>query len=460
MKAQFNSLFKFGVADADLQVIGEHNTQKIEGSEPTMWHYYATTSGKCYKTHSPAEGINRYHLWKNDIEIMKKIGIHHYRTSISMSRTIKKDGQVNKNAIEWYTQYFKELKKAGIKIYATLYHWELPQYINEKGGWKNRDTTLQLVKHAKIVAENLGEYIEEYFILNEPWCSSILSYYFGFHAPGETKLKNALLASHNLLLAQGLVYKTLNKIDKTLKISTAFNTEPAYAFSLSSEDILAAKYADGYFNRWFMDPLFIGKYPEDMLDLYGENVPQFSKEDLQIIKIGDKLHSFGINYYKGNLVKYNPKNDLKFEPVEKKGSMKNDLGWPLYLPPIYSEGLYDALSQIYYSYKDFGLKRLYLTENGIAQKTLWNRKDNLIIDEKRIYYLKEHIHQIYKAITKGIPIEAYFAWTLMDNYEWAEGYRPESCFGLIHVDRKTLKRVWKKSAYWYKNLIATRTLTE
>lgn len=453
MPVKFPQSFKFGIADADLQVIGEDNTVKYEGSEPTMWNYFAKNSGKCYKNQTPGAGVDRYHFWRDDIEIMKKIGIRHYRTSISMSRILKRNGQVNEKAIEWYSQYFKNLRKAGITIYATLYHWELPQYLKEQGGWTNQKSIEYLKKHAKAVVQNLGEYIEEYFILNEPWVSSILSYYFGIHAPGEKNLKNALLVAHNLLLSIGVIHKELSSLDRNLKIGTVFNSEPAYANSSSPKDILAAKYADGYFNRWFMDPIFLGKYPDYMVELYGNNMPKVGQEDMKIIKVGQSLHSFGLNYYCGQLVKYSTKSDLKFEKVVKKGSLTNDLGWPIFLPPLYQEGLHDILGQIYHSYKDYGLRRIYITENGMAQKTPWDGKSRVVNDDRRVYYLHEHIRQVHKALSRGIPVEAYFAWTLMDNYEWAEGYRPESCFGLIHVDRKTMKRVWKKSAFWYKRLI-------
>lgn len=457
-KIKFPSSFKFGVADADLQVIGEDNTRKYENSEPTMWSHFAQTSGKCYKNQTPGQGIDRYHLWKGDIDIMKTMGIRHYRTSISMSRILKENGKVNSKAIAWYSQYFKALRKVGINIYVTLYHWELPQYLNAQGGWKNPKTIECLEKHAKAVYQNLGEYIEEYFILNEPWVSSILSYYFGIHAPGETNLRNALLAGHNLLLSLGMVYKTLSSINKNIKVSSTFNTEPSYANSSSSKDVLAAKYADGYFNRWFMDPIFLGRYPEDMVDLYGSSMPKIGSGDMRLIKVGDKLHAFGLQYYRGQIAKYSGKPAFKFDPVIKKGSLTNDLGWPIFLPPLYQEGLYDMLGQAYHSYKDHGLRRIYVTENGMAQKTPWDGKSKIIPDDRRIHYLREHIRQVYKAVTRGIPVEAYFAWTLMDNYEWAEGYRPESCFGLIHVDRKTMKRVWKKSAYWYRQLINSYVL--
>src|SRR5438477_11110301 len=182
----FPTDFKFGVADADLQVIGEDHTIAEEGSEPTMWLHYTQERGM----DTPGAGIDRYHRWREDISVLERIGVRHYRTSVSMARTLKRDGSVNERAIEWYKRYFGTLQESGIAVYATLYHWELPQYLNSVGGWTNRQTALALQRHAQVVAERLGEFIAEYFILNEPWCSSMLSYYEGKHAPGRLHKDN------------------------------------------------------------------------------------------------------------------------------------------------------------------------------------------------------------------------------------------------------------------------------
>jgi beta-glucosidase len=250
----FSHSFKFGVADADLQVIGEDNTLREEQSEKTMWYHFAETSGKCFNNETPGPGIDRFHRWKEDIDLMKKMGVRHYRTSVSMSRILKKNGDVNITAISWYKNYFQALKKAGITIYATLYHWELPLYLHETGGWKNPKTIDVFVRHATTVAKELGEYIDEYFILNEPWCASLLSYHLGIHAPGEKSLASGLAAAHHLLLAQGRTFAALKAISSTAKVSTVVNTETSYAYSTDPKDMLAAARSDGYFNRWFLDP--------------------------------------------------------------------------------------------------------------------------------------------------------------------------------------------------------------
>lgn len=446
----FDKRFKFGVADADLQVIGEKHTLKNEHSSLTMWTHFAKTSGKVFQNYSPLEGIDRYHYWKQDVELMKKLGLSHYRTSVSMSRVITKTKQPNKKAIDWYRKYFKYLKTNGIRLYITLYHWELPQFLSEIGGWKNQATIDYLVKHAQIVHQELGEFIDEYFILNEPYQSTFESYHLGCHAPGETNLKGALRAVHNILLAQGLVFRTLKGIDKQVKLSTTYNAKNTYAATNSEKDIKAALYAYGCQTGMFMDPIYLGKYPEYMMEVFANKMPKIGDKDMETIKIGSQLHTFGLNYYYGKTVVYDEKSELKFKEIQYPQGIKNRLGWPVSLPPTYSDGLYDHLCALYNRYINSGMKQIYITESG----TCWEGVD----DQFRIFFLREHFRQVEKTILAGVPVKGFFVWTLMDNYEWEHGYKPISSFGLVHVDRKTMKRIPKKSYYWYKQLIKNRVL--
>lgn len=451
---QFPDTFKFGVADSDLQVIGENETRAREGSELTMWSAFAEQGG----IEKPDVGSDRYNRWQEDIEHMREMGVKHYRTSVSMARLLRQNGDVNPRAVEWYKTYFKHLRNAGVSIYLSLHHWELPQYLNAAGGWTNREVIVPgFMRHVEAVVEHLGEWVDEYLVLNEPWCSSILCYYLGDHAPGKQhksdkkNLEAALWAAHHLLLVQGLAVRDIKRRAPGARVGTALNVQTAYAASPSPEDLLASRHGDGNFNTWFFDPLFTGRYPEYMVELYGEEtLPPGYEDDMEAIKVGDELYALGINYYRGSTYRA-ASGELPFEDVVIEGGQTNHLGWPIYLPPHYSEGLYDVLQQVYYSYRTYGLKRMYLTENGTALDTSW--------DEQRIDYLRAHLHQVYKAILRGLPIEAYFAWTLMDNYEWAEGYSAKSSFGLIHVDRPSLKRSWKQSAYWYQDLMKTGVLS-
>lgn len=451
-KLQFPKDFDFGVADADLQVIGEKFTREFEDSQETMWHKFAVD----HKLDTTAQGVDRYQQWQEDIVLMQKLGIKHYRTSISMARILKKDGSVNKKAIQWYTNYFRALKVAGITVYATLYHWELPHFLMEQGGFTNKKTIDWMVKHTEAVYEHLGEFIEEYFLLNEPWTTIIIGHYWGAMPPGENSLSKALLAAHNLSLAQGLMYQSLAK--HKVKISTVYNVIGYYANSLDALDVLAAKTAYGSVNSWFLDPVFKGEYPEDMLEIYGTAVPNYTSEDMKIIKIGDKLTALGLNYYFSETVRFDKNKELKFSPLLKKGGSTNGLKWPISIPPIYTDGFYDILQQIYFSYKNYGLKKLYIAENGYAGDKAWDGKSKTIDDASRICYYQQHLRQVHQAMAAGIPIEKYFLWTLMDNYEWAQGYKPNAAFGIVHVDRKTMKRILKNSALWYKDVLKTNTV--
>lgn len=430
----------------------------FENSNQTMWNAFAKRGGT-FQNQSTDEGIDRFSLWKKDVEFMKNIGLKHYRTSISMSRTLNKDNTVNLKAIKWYRTYFKELKKHNIKIYATLYHWELPQYLYEKGGWTNTQTIDTYLQHVRTTIQELGDLIDVYFLMNELWCISMNSYYHGIHAPGEKSLHHALQIAHNLLLAQGLGFEIIKKINQNAQIGTVSNARPVYPFTQSDTDKKAAIKADGVFNRWFLDPLFKGSYPQDIIELYGKQLPDFPKSDFKTIKVGHKLDMFGVNFYRGKFVQ-KAKTPLGYEDIIKPHTLTNDLGWPITIRPNYPDCLYDMLTIFYKRYKTHGLKNIYITENGMAQSTPWNGKDSMIKDHRRIYYYQEHLIQVHKAIKSGIPVKGYFAWTLMDNYEWEHGYKPESAFGLIHVDRKTLKRIPKLSYFWYKEVIKTRQLSE
>lgn len=455
---RFNSEFRFGVADADLQVIGEAHTQAQEDSAESMWMHFAKHSGKCHNNASPAEGVERFHRWREDLALMQGMGVRHYRTSVSMARTLHPDGSPNKKGIEWYRTYYSALRQAGIAVYATLYHWELPQYLNAQGGWKNRRTIDALLRHAIVVHEELGDLIEEFFVLNEPWCSSMLSYHLGIHAPGEKSIEGALRAAHHLLLGQGAVIAELTARNPAVKIGTVLNTQPAYAASNKPEDIQAARRADAYFNAWFFDPIYLGKYPEVLLEHFGDKVPQAGRGDMELMRVGPRLHALGVNYYCGDTVQADSTDDRGYRTVPFPNRLKNDLNWPVYSPPDYPEGFYDMLTQLHFSYREHGLRRMYVTENGFAQHTPWDGKSEVVDDDRRCRYFADHLRQLHKAISRGVPVEAYFLWTLMDNYEWAEGYRPESCFGIVHVDRKSMMRIKKQSALFYERVLRSNEL--
>ncbi|MFO0807672.1 MAG: family 1 glycosylhydrolase [Gemmataceae bacterium] len=439
--------FRFGVADADLQVVGEDDPRAEEDSLPTMWDAFARGRGLT----PPGAGVGRYHRFADDIALMRSLGVTHYRTSVSMSRLLTASGDVNAKAVAWYRRYFGLLREGGVRVYATLYHWELPQFLAERGGWANRETVDWFVRHAGHAVRELGDLIDEYYLVNEPWCVTMLGHYRGLHAPGERDLRSALLAAHHVLLAVGLGLRAVHDIAPDAQVGTVFNAEAYTAASANPDDVRARDLADGHFNRWFMDPIYMGRYPDDMVEAYRDHLPNFRDDDLAAMRVGDRLHAFGLNYYSGVVVRHDPASPLGYATADPPGRLTNDLGWPVAVPPAYPDGLLDVLTQIWHSYRAHGLRRIDVTENGFAQAEPHD-------DARRIFYLREHLRQVHAAIRRGVPVAAYFAWTLLDNYEWQEGYRPEARFGLVHVDRATLARTPKASAAWFTQVVAARGL--
>lgn len=451
--------FSFGVGDADLQVVGEQNTYVNEGALPSMWQKFSEIPGKVFNGDSPLIAIDRYHRFAEDVNLMRELGIDSYRTSISMCRTINIDGSANKKGLEWYRRYFSLLRSHGIRIAATLYHWELPAFCVDQGGWLSLQTVDLFLKHVAVVQRELGDLIDEYFIQNEPWSSGFLGYHLGVFAPGVVDLTKALIAIHNLLLAQARAIRLIKQTDSSVQVGTVYNLVPAYAAENTDSCLQAAILADCYNNRWFLDPLYLGRYPTALLEQLAAVLPNFDRSELAEMRVGDLLDSFGINYYGGSLVRASTTSPFGFEALRHPDEVKNSLGWSIFAPPIYPSGLYDMLLQFYARYQEFGLKRIYIAENGTAwpsQSDVHSQVD--LNDEFRINYLKEHMGQVLRAIQAGVPIKGYFLWTLMDNFEWAEGYRPQSNFGIVHIDRETLKRTPKKSFEWFKAVIKKRCL--
>lgn len=456
MSTQFPFGFRWGVADADLQVIGEHHTIAEEQSVPTMWGQLAL-QGKTYHSQTPGQGVDRYHYFEQDAELLSSLGVSHYRTSVSMARIIQRDGQPNRKAIDWYRQYFEMIRDKGISLCVTLYHWELPYYIHQMGGWAS-DAAVDLYElHTKVVCETLDDLISEYHLINEHNCIALYGYFQGIRAPFEKDLKTALTAAHKLLLAQGKGFRILKNMGSQAKISTVNNCMPVYSNSLEEDDIYARQLHEEYIRDWFLEPMFRGRYPARLAYLLKDYMPTVNDGDFDIIKIGAELDSLGINYYMGQTVEASQESQIGTVLVDTKKSPRNGLGWPIYLQPFYPNALYDLLSQLYSRYQPFGLRSLFIAENGMALSSTVNQ-DGTINDQTRIDYLQGHLQQIHDAILAGIPVNGYFLWTLLDNYEWCEGYRKDSAFGLVHVERDSMLRTPKSSFFWYKDLIQSNAM--
>jgi beta-glucosidase len=444
------SALRFGVADSDLQVIGESRCLEAEQSQPTMWSVFSQGRG----LRSPDQGSFRYDHWEEDADLMVSLGVKHYRTSVSWARVLTPCDTPNEKALIWYEKFFKALRAREIAIYPTLYHWELPYAVAQQGGWRARETVSRFLTHCKIVDDALGAYVEEYFVLNEPSCAALFGYHRGIHAPGEKSLSGALEAAHNLLLAQGLAIREL--VGRGRKTSTVVNIQPAYAESTHPQDLEARRHSDDYWNRWFLDPLYHGTYPSEMMSLYGKAMPVTTPEDMRIIRAGALLNSLGLNYYNGEVVFADPSAELGYNR-RSNGGPTNDLGWPVFVPPYFPSGLYDAVREVYHQYRHAGLKKIYITETGLAKAP---DNQELLRDFARIQFLKDHLVQANEAIRSGVPLDAFFVWSFCDSYEWQDGHRPESNFGLVSVDPVTADRTPKMSALWYRDVMNNRSFSE
>ncbi len=451
MRPAFPDGFRFGLGDSDLQVIGERHTLDEEGSEPSMWLRFS----EARHADSTLAGVDRFHRWEADLDLLATLGIRHFRTSVSVARVLHRDGSPNDRALAWYRRFLGGLHDRGIRTYVTLYHWELPQYAQDAGGWANRDTVDLLARHAAVVADSLGDLIDEYFTINEPWCAAFLGYHQGVHAPGERSLSRAFAAAHHLLLAGGAMAEEVWRHRPDARLGPVLSTMPCYAMTSSEDDLRAARIADGMSNAWFLDPVFLGTYPAELAELMAAHLPPVGEADMRQIKIGARCHFIGINNYYGLMVEDDPSAELRYRSCLIKDAPTNDLGWPIFVPPYYPTAIYDMLHQVWHAYRSYGLKRVYVSENGMAEKPKFDDTGTMTPDNRRIAYLTEHVERVLKAVRASVPVEAYFAWTFLDNYEWEHGYHPEASFGLVHVDRATMRRTPKASARWFAELART-----
>ncbi|KHO61252.1 broad-specificity cellobiase [Thermoanaerobacter sp. YS13] len=438
---KFPKDFTWGVATSSYQIEGAVNE---DGRTPSIWDTFSKTEGKTYQGHTGDVACDHYHRYKEDVEIMKEIGVKAYRFSIAWPRIFPEEGKYNPKGMDFYKRLVDELLKRDIMPVATIYHWDLPQWAYEKnGGWLNRESVKWYVEYASKLFEKLGDVIPLWITHNEPWCSSILSYGIGEHAPGHKDWREALIAAHHISLSHGEAVKVFRDMNlKGAQIGITLNLTPAYPASEKEEDKLAAQYADGFANRWFLDPIFKGNYPEDMMELYSKIIGEFDfiKEgDLETISV--PIDFLGVNYYTRSIVKYNEDSMLKAENVPGLGK-RTEMGWE-----ISPEPLYDLLKRIDREYTKLPM---YITENGAAFKDEVT-EDGRVHDYERIEYIKEHLKAIARFIEEGGNLKGYFVWSLLDNFEWAHGYSKR--FGIVYVDYETQKRILKDSAWWYKEVI-------
>jgi len=448
--------FVWGAATAAYQIEGAVRT---DGRGPSIWDTFSHTPGRVLGGDTGDVAVDHYHRYADDVALMAELGLTAYRFSVSWPR-VQPDGSgaFSARGIDFYRRLVDELLAAGIEPWPTLYHWDLPQAAEDAGGWPDRDVAYRFADYAAAVHAALGDRVTHWTTVNEPWCAAFAGYASGEHAPGRSEPAAALRATHHLLLAHGLAAAAIRARRPDSEVGIAVNLYPIVAASDADADLDAARRIDGLQNRLFLDPLLHGRYPEDVLADVRALTDFGHVRDGDLATIAAPLDMLGINYYSRHTVSGLP-GDPRQAPSSPTvtaspwvgsehvrfvdpGRPVTSMGWEIVAP-----GLVETLRRLV---ADYPTVPLYVTENGAAFD---DEPDGAgrVRDRQRIAYLDAHLRACHEAITAGVPLRGYFAWSLLDNFEWAWGYSKR--FGLVHVDFATQRRVPKQSAHWYSALI-------
>ncbi|MCD9020198.1 GH1 family beta-glucosidase [Cohnella silvisoli] len=437
---KFPDSFVWGVAASSYQIEGAADR---DGRTPSIWDTFSETPGKVYGGHTGALACEHYVRYPEDVRLMAQLGVKHYRFSVSWSRIFPEKGVLNERGLAFYRSLLEEMEKHGITPLLTLYHWDLPQWIQDEGGWVNRNTIDYYLDYARVMFATFGADVPIWNTINEPWCAAILGYGVGVHAPGHTNWREAIVAAHHLLLASGLAIREYRKFGLTGRIGITLNLDHNDSATEDERDEAARRRHDGHLNRWFLDPLYKEDYPEDMKAWYHPRIGEFDfivPGDMEII--GEPGDFLGVNYYTRTVIREgNDHPVLLTEQVVQEGCEVTDMGWE-----VHPESLFKLLCRIRDDYADIPI---YITENGAAQDD--HMVDGKIEDADRIRYLQAHLEQALRFIRIGGNLQGYYLWSFLDNFEWAYGYGKR--FGIIHVDFGTQIRTPKQSAYWYRNVM-------
>lgn len=420
-----SSDFLFGVATSSFQIEGAAALR-----EPCIWDTFCAEPGRIKDGSNGLVACEHIKHWREDLQIIRDLGVDAYRFSIAWGRVINADGSVNRQGLQFYIDLVNALLADGIQAHVTLYHWDLPQYLEDQGGWLNRETAYRFAEYADVVGQALGNKVASYATINEPFCSAYLSYEAGIHAPGHKNRREGRQAAHHLLLAHGLAMPVLRKHAPQAQHGIVLNFSPCHPASDSEADRQAAWQAHQYHNLWYLQPLLSASYPDLLQQLQLEDQPSVAAGDMETIS--QPLDFLGVNYYTRTV--FRAKNDW-FSDVPPTTPPLTEMGWE-----IYPQGLTEILTDLNRSFTN--LPPIYITENGAAFPD--QVINNSVQDDARIDYYQNHLMAVHDCIEAGVTINGYFAWSLLDNFEWAEGYSKR--FGIVYVDFDTQQRILKSSA--------------
>jgi beta-glucosidase len=431
--------FVWGAATASYQIEGAWNE---EGKGESIWDRFSHTLGKVENGDTGDVACDHYHRWRDDLALMQQLGLKAYRFSISWPRVIPNGfGPINTMGLDFYDRLVDALLEANIQPFATLYHWDLPQALQDRGGWSQRAVTAHFADYAALMVRRLGDRVRSWATFNEPWVVAFVGNRDGRHAPGLTNEQLALQVAHHLLVAHGLAAQAIRSIDPALEVGIVNSMWP---YDVETDTPENRSQADELWQKneaWFIEPIVRGSYPTRGWAAYGANVPIVQPGDMALI--AQRIDFMGINYYSRHLVENG-------EMVANAPNAEHtEMGWEVNAP-----GLRRLLNQLK---RDYRLPPLYITENGAAFVDQVS-PDGQVHDPRRLNYLREHIQQIKLAIGDGVDLRGYFAWSLLDNFEWGYGYAKR--FGLIYVDYQTQQRIIKDSGRWYAQTIARNAVEQ
>jgi beta-glucosidase len=438
--AEFPAGFLWGAATAAYQIEGAATEG---GRGPSIWDTFCATPGRVYRGDDGEIACDHYHRWREDLDLIAWLGLGAYRLSLSWSRLQPTGrGPLNPTGVEFYRHLLEGLRERDVRPFVTLYHWDMPQVLEDQGGWPARETALRFGEYADLVSGALGDLVEDWITINEAWVASFLGYGTGEHAPGRSDLGDALRAAHHLNLAHGLAVQALRAAGPARVGTTVLVADTAPA-SDRDEDVAAARRVDGAGNRLFLDPLFRGSYPADMLEHYAPTGGFEVVRDGDLATIQAPMDHLGINHYHHNVVAADPDDPQlgarRLPPEEPTTSF----GWG-----VTPDALRRVLVRVSSEYTRLPL---YITENGASYDDYVD-PNGRVNDTERVDYLSGYFSAAAQALREGVDLRGYFVWSLLDNFEWAKGYSMR--FGLVFVEYGSQRRIPKSSAHWYRELIA------